>query len=77
MGFAPADNPKIVVAVLLEYGQHGYFAARIASKIIEAYLKAPAHAPPVTDDVAGQRIIAEAPAGSGTATDAEPTAPTP
>ncbi len=39
VGFAPADDPKIVVAVMLEYGEHGYFAARIASKLIERYLR--------------------------------------
>ena len=39
VGFAPADDPKIVVAVMLEFGEHGYYAARIASKIIERYLK--------------------------------------
>ena len=38
VGFAPADNPKIVVAVFLEFGIHGYFAARVASKIIGNYL---------------------------------------
>ena len=40
VGFAPADNPKIVVAVFLEFGIHGYFAARVASKIIGFYTKA-------------------------------------
>jgi penicillin-binding protein 2 len=40
VGFAPADNPKIVVAVMLEFGLHGSRAARIASKVIEHYLKA-------------------------------------
>jgi penicillin-binding protein 2 len=39
VGYAPADDPKIVVAVMLEFGQHGSRAARIASKIVEAYLK--------------------------------------
>ena len=39
VGFAPADDPKIVVAVMLEFGGHGTRAARIASKIIEHYLK--------------------------------------
>ena len=39
VGFAPADHPKIVVAVMLEFGLHGTRAARIASKIVEAYLK--------------------------------------
>ena len=38
-GFAPAKDPKIVVAVMLEFGLHGSRAARIASKIVEAYLK--------------------------------------
>jgi len=44
VGFAPAEDPQVVVAVFLEYGEHGYFAARVASKIIEAYLKRPATA---------------------------------
>lgn len=39
VGFAPAGNPKILVAVFLEYGEHGYYAARLASKIIARYLK--------------------------------------
>jgi penicillin-binding protein 2 len=39
VGFAPADDPKIVVAVFLEFGEHGYYAARLASKIISYYLK--------------------------------------
>ena len=40
VGFAPKNDPKIVVAVLIEFGEHGYLAARIASKMIERYLKA-------------------------------------
>jgi len=39
VGFAPADDPKIVVAVLIEFGGHGARAARIASQIIQSYLK--------------------------------------
>jgi len=42
VGFAPAGDPKIVVAVMLEFGGHGTRAARIASAIIEHYLHAPA-----------------------------------
>lgn len=38
VGFAPANDPKIVVSVVLEYGVHGYYAARVASKIIAKYL---------------------------------------
>jgi penicillin-binding protein 2 len=45
VGFAPRDEPKIVVAVMLEFGGHGYRAARIASKIIERYLKQPTVVP--------------------------------
>ncbi len=39
VGFAPANDPQIVVAVMLEFGDHGYMAARVASKIIEYHLK--------------------------------------
>jgi penicillin-binding protein 2 len=38
VGFAPAEDPKIVVAVFLEFGMHGYYAARVASKIIGHFL---------------------------------------
>ncbi len=38
VGFAPVENPKIVVSVMLECGGHGYLAARIASAIIGKYL---------------------------------------
>ncbi|MEP7384072.1 MAG: penicillin-binding protein 2 [Gemmatimonadota bacterium] len=45
VGFAPKDDPQIVVAVMLWQGAHGYAAARIASKIVEHYLKRPAIQP--------------------------------
>jgi penicillin-binding protein 2 len=45
VGFAPADDPKIVVAVMIEFGGHGTRSAAIASKIIQAYL----HITPVVD----------------------------
>jgi penicillin-binding protein 2 len=38
VGFAPAENPKVVVSVLLECGAHGYLAARVASAIVGKYL---------------------------------------
>jgi len=38
VGFAPADEPRIVVAVMLEFGGHGTRAANIASAIIAHYL---------------------------------------
>ena len=41
-GYAPADDPKIVIAVMLEdVSFHGSVAALIASKMIERYLKRP------------------------------------
>lgn len=41
-GYAPADNPRIVIAVMLEnVSFHGSVSARLASKMIEAYLKQP------------------------------------
>jgi penicillin-binding protein 2 len=39
VGFAPANDAKIVVAVMIEFGGHGTRSAAIASKIIAAYLK--------------------------------------
>jgi penicillin-binding protein 2 len=38
VGFAPADDPQIVVAVMLEFGGHGTRAANIASAIIAHFL---------------------------------------
>jgi penicillin-binding protein 2 len=39
VGFAPANDAKIVVAVMIEFGGHGTRAAAIASAIIAKYLK--------------------------------------
>jgi penicillin-binding protein 2 len=40
ISYAPADNPKIAVAVLVEHGGHGGSAAApVARKVIEEYLK--------------------------------------
>ncbi len=38
-GVAPRRNPEIVVCVLLEQGEHGYLAARIASQVIKTYVE--------------------------------------
>lgn len=50
VGFAPAEAPRIVVAVFIEHGEHGSDAARYASRIIEQYLKRPAAPIPVTEE---------------------------
>ncbi len=49
VGYAPAEDPKIVVAVMLEFGLHGSRAARIATRIIERYLKAQVTSLPTTE----------------------------
>ncbi len=38
VGVAPRRNPEIVVAVLFQGGEHGTFAARLASQVIKAYV---------------------------------------
>ena len=49
IGFAPADDPRIAVAVIVENGEHGSStAAPVARKVFDAYLLGP---PAVTDPV--------------------------
>lgn len=38
VAFAPAEDPKIVVAVIVENGQHGSWVASIAREVMDAYL---------------------------------------
>jgi penicillin-binding protein 2 len=49
VGYAPAEDPKIVVALMLEFGGSGGRAARFATRIIERYLKAPVVVLPPTE----------------------------
>lgn len=49
VGYAPAEDPKIVVAVMLEFGGHGSRAARIATRIMERYLKIRVVSVPATE----------------------------
>jgi penicillin-binding protein 2 len=37
VGFAPRDNPEIVVSALFEHGEHGQYAAAIVRDVIKAY----------------------------------------
>ena len=39
VGVTPRRNPEIVVAVLLEEGEHGYLAARLCAQVIKAYVE--------------------------------------
>lgn len=49
VGYAPAENPKIVISVMLEFGISGARAARVATRIIERYLKAEVVSMPLTE----------------------------
>ena len=44
-GFAPAEDPKIVVVAFIHFGEHGYTAARMASKVVAFYLDVPGARP--------------------------------
>ena len=50
VGYAPANNPTIVVAIMIEEGLHGSAAARVATKMMERYLKAKLTLTTVTND---------------------------
>ena len=39
VGVTPRRSPEIVVAVLLEEGEHGYLAARVCAQVIKAYVE--------------------------------------
>jgi penicillin-binding protein 2 len=39
VGFTPRRNPEIVVATLIEQGEHGYMAARLVAQVIKAYVE--------------------------------------
>ncbi|MEX0909596.1 MAG: penicillin-binding transpeptidase domain-containing protein, partial [Gemmatimonadaceae bacterium] len=41
IGMAPVHDPKIVVAVMIEFGGHGWQAARVGSRVAAKYLNIP------------------------------------
>jgi penicillin-binding protein 2 len=51
IAFAPAEAPKIAVAVVIENGRHGTAAAAIARKVLDAYLAPEAAASTAADAV--------------------------
>lgn len=71
VGMAPVHDPKIVVAVLIEFGGHGWQAARVASRVAAKYLDIPHPADRVmtvgpavgdaSDDVVGRPVPVPAP----------------
>lgn len=58
VGLAPRRNPEIVVAVLLEHGQHGASAAPIAREVIRAYYAKKEGGPRPPGEVARVRPVA-------------------
>lgn len=39
VGVSPRRNPEIVVATLIEQGEHGWIAAQVTSKVVKAYVE--------------------------------------
>ena len=39
MGFAPYDDPEIVIAVVIEHGAKSSFAANVAREVFDAYME--------------------------------------
>ncbi|PYX98421.1 MAG: penicillin-binding protein 2, partial [Acidobacteria bacterium] len=56
VGVEPRRNPEIVVTALLEEGEHGYLAARVASQVIKAYVEKQRRLP---SKMAGQKSPVE------------------
>lgn len=51
VGYAPAENPQIVVALMIEFGGSGSRAARVATRVIEHYLKTTVAAVPAAGEL--------------------------
>lgn len=49
-GFAPYDDPQIVVAVVIEHGENSGYAAQVAKSMFESYLLDESEASPAPDD---------------------------
>ncbi len=39
VGFAPYDDPEIVIAVIIEHGANSYYAANVARTVFDTYMK--------------------------------------
>ena len=74
VGLAPRRNPEIVVAVLLEHGEHGASAAPIAREVIRAYYAKKEGGPRPPGEAARVRPVAAHPTASAeaAASDKEP-----
>jgi penicillin-binding protein 2 len=61
IAFAPADDPKIAVAVIIENGKHGTAAAPIARRVLDQFLLG--HT--TTPDIPPPAVVAVAPDATG------------
>ena len=63
IAFAPADAPRLAVAVIIENGKHGTTAAPIARRVLDQYLLGKTTTPeiPVYVSTQGRAAAAEAP----------------
>ena len=74
-GFAPRDNPEIVVVALFEHGEHGQFAAPIVRDVIKAYFDKKARISALRSSRTPSRLRCDP--WPGLATDLAATAPAP
>lgn len=58
VGFAPYENPEIVIAVIIEHGASSSYPARVARDVFDAYMKIK-DGKPVGDDKDGDRLSDE------------------
>jgi penicillin-binding protein 2 len=60
IAFAPAENPKLAVAVLIENGKHGTTAAPIARRVLDQYLLGRTTTPEIPVHVSARSTAAAA-----------------
>jgi penicillin-binding protein 2 len=65
IAFAPAENPKIAVAVLIENGKHGTAASPIARRVLDQFLLGHTTTPEIVPPVIKSDGTADPPAAAG------------
>ena len=65
IAFAPAEAPKIAVAVLIENGKHGTAAAVIARRVLDQYILGHTTTPEIPPHVPAAVAPAPAPVAPG------------
>jgi penicillin-binding protein 2 len=65
VAFAPADDPRIAVAVIVENGKHGSSIAPIARRVIDQYLLGRTTTPEIPPHVPAAAVVERAPDARG------------